>query len=96
MLKYGEIHIDHIYNPYIESKKRAMRIVCKSSYLCHSADLFKKFEVLPLFHLVKYKTAIFIYKVFYNLVPANILSHFTHVSNVYSTRQYKNLYVHYA
>ena len=36
------------------------------------------------------------YKVFYNLVPANILSHFTHISNVYSTRQYKNLYVHYA
>ena len=67
-----------------------------SSYLCHSADLFMKLEVLPLFHLVKYKTTIFIYKVFYNLVPANILSHFTHVSNVHSTRQCKNLYVHYA
>ena len=73
-----------------------MRIVCKSSYLCHSADLFKKLEVLSLFHLVKYKTAIFMYKVFYNLVPANILSHFTHIYNVYSTRQYKNLCVHYA
>ena len=36
------------------------------------------------------------YKVFYNLIPANILSHFTHISNVYSTRQRKNLYVHYA
>ena len=36
------------------------------------------------------------YKVFYNLVPANILSHFTHIFNVYSTRQHKNLYVHYA
>ena len=64
--------------------------------MCHSADLFKKLEVLSLFHLVKYKTAIFMYKVFYDLVPANILSHFTHISNVYSTRQYKNLYVHYA
>ena len=64
--------------------------------MCHSADLFRKLEVLPLFHLVKYKTAIFIYKVFYNLVPANILSHFTHVSNVYSKRHYKNLCVHYA
>ena len=55
-----------------------------------------KLEVLPLFHLVKYKTAIFMYKVFYNIVPANILSHFTHIFNVYSTRQHKNLYVHYA
>ena len=81
------------YRSYLQSlsgkQKRAMRIVCKSSYLCHSADLLKKLEVLPLFHLVKYKTAIFIYKVFYSLVPANILSHFTHLSNVYSTRQYK-------
>ena len=36
------------------------------------------------------------YKVFHNLVTANILSHFTHTSNVYSTRQHKNLYVHHA
>ena len=79
-----------------KNQKRAIRIVCKSSYLCHSAELFKKLEVLPIFHLVKYKTAIFMYKVFYNLIPANILSHFTHISNVYSTRQRKNLYVHYA
>ena len=55
-----------------------------------------KLEVLPLFQLVKYKTAIFMHNVFYVLVPANILSHFTHVANVYSTRQHKNLYVHYA
>ena len=54
-------------------------IVCKSSYLCNSADLFKKLEVLPLFHLVKYKTAIFMYKAFCDLVPTNILSHFTHI-----------------
>ena len=88
------------YRTYLQSlykkQKRAIRIVCKSSYLCHSAELFRKLEVLPLFHLVKYKTAIFMYKVFYNLVPANILSHFTHISNVYSTRQHENLYVHYA
>ena len=58
--------------------------------------MFRKLEVLPLFHLVKYKTAIFMYKVFHNLVPANILSHFTHISNVYSTRQHENLFVHYA
>ena len=47
--------------------------------MCHSADIFKKLEVLPLFHLVKYKTAIFMYNVFYDLVPTNILSHFTHI-----------------
>ena len=89
------------YRTYLQSlnkkQKRAIRIVCKSSYLCHSAELFKKLEVLPLFHLAKYKTAIFMYKVFYNLVPANILSHFTHISNVYSTRQHKKFFcVHYA
>ena len=54
-------------------------IVCKSSYLCHSADLFKKLEVLPLFHLVKYKTAISMYKTFSDIVPTIILSHFIHI-----------------
>ena len=39
-----------------------------------------KLEVLPLFHLVKYKTAIFMYKVFYNLFPANIY----HTSLIFS------------
>ena len=54
-------------------------IVCKSSCLCNSADFFKKLKVLPLFHLVKYRTAISMQKVFHNLVPTNILSHFTHI-----------------
>ena len=92
---WGNTHRSYL-NSLHRKQKRAMRIVRKSSYLCHSADLFEKLEVLSLFHLVKYKTAIFMHKVFYNLVPVNILSHFTHISNVYSTRQYKNLYVHYA
>ena len=47
-------------------------------------------------HVVRYKTAIFTYKACYGLVPADILSYFTHISNVYSTRQHKNSCVHYA
>ena len=92
---WGNTHRTYLQSLH-KKQKRAIRIVCKSSYLCHSAELLMKLEVLPLFHLVKYKTAIFMHKVFHNLVPANILSHFTHISNVYSTRQYKNLYVLYA
>ena len=92
--------LGNTYGSYLKSlykkQKRAIHIVCSSSYLCHSAELFQKLEVLPLFHLVRYKTATFMYKVFDSLVPANILSHFTHISNVYSTKQHKNLYVHYA
>ena len=95
MLRFGKIHIEHICNPYIKSKKGQSVLYAKVA-TCDIQQLFRKLEVLPLFHLVKYKTAIFMYKVFYNLVPANILSHFTHISNVYSTRQHENLYVHYA
>ena len=53
--------------------------VCNGSYLCHSSYLFKKLEVLPLFHLANHKTVIFMYKVFNDLVPTNILSHFAHI-----------------
>ena len=73
-----------------------MRIECMSSYSFHSADLFKKLEVLSLFHLVRYKTAIFMHILLHDLVSANISSHVTHISNVHSTIQYKNLYVYYA
>ena len=38
-----------------------------------------KLEILPLFHLVRYKAAIFLHNEFYYLVPTNILSHFTHI-----------------
>ena len=78
---------ENTYRTYLQSlyekQKMAIRIACRSSYLCHSAELLMKLEVLPLFHLIKYKTAIYMYKVFNNLVPANISSHFTHISNVY-------------
>ena len=50
-----------------------------SSYLCNSADLLKKLEILPLFHLERYKAAIFLHNELYYLVPTNILSHFTHI-----------------
>ena len=90
---WGNTYRSYLYSLY-GKQKRAMRITCKSSYLCHSTAFFMKLEVLSLFHLVRYKTAIFMYKVFNNLVPANLLSHFTHISNVYLTRQYKHLYVH--
>ena len=84
------------YRTYLQSlckkQKRSIRIACKSSYVCHSAELFKELEVLPLFHLVKYKTAIFMHRLFYYLVPNNIY----HTFNVYSTRQHEYLYVNYA
>ena len=34
----------------------------------YSAKLFKQLQILPFFHLVKYKTAIFMFKVFYYFV----------------------------
>ena len=54
----GNTHRSYLQSIH-RKQKRSNRIVCKSSYLCHSANLLKKLEVLPLFHLVKYKTAIF-------------------------------------
>ena len=86
------------YRSYLQSlfksKRRAIRIVCKSSYLCHSARLLRKLEVLPLFYLINYKTVIFMYNVFYYIFPTNISSSFTHISIVYLPEQHRNVYVH--
>ena len=79
---------DHIYNPYIKSKTVffLICIVCNSRKKCHSVSVFKKFEVLHFFHILKYKAAIYVNNVFSNLFPTNVSSHFTHIYNVYSTQ----------
>ena len=74
---------------YVE-QKRVIRLVCKTGYLEHTAELFKSLYVLPFYDLVKYKIAIFMYKVFHKTLPMTVLMLFMQNHSSYRTRQSKN------
>ena len=60
---------------------------------------FVAFVILKIFtiaHLVKFKSMVLMYKIYYNLMPSNILSYFcmVHMSHDHDTRQsgqFKNM-----
>ena len=70
-------------------KKRVIPLVCKTGYLEHTAELFESLYVLHFYDLIKYKIAIFMYKVFYKTLPMTVLMLFMQNHSSYRTRQSK-------
>ena len=58
--------------------KKAIRVVCKSDFFRSCINLFKNLCTLSLFDLIKLRTVIFMYRVYYNLLPLNLSEHFLH------------------
>ena len=46
----------------------------------------RKFKYTSFFHLIKYKIAIFMYKVYHKMLPLTVLKLFTHYYSHYLTR----------
>ena len=61
---WGNTYKAHL-NPLFLKQKKAIRIVNKVKYLEHTDALFKILNTLPLLSLIKRKTAIFMYKIYY-------------------------------
>ena len=66
---------------------RLIRLMSKSGYLDHTENLFQSLNMLPFFHLIKYKIAIFMYEVYYKMLPLTTLNIFCHYYSYYLTRQ---------
>ena len=64
---WGNAYKSNLHPLYVK-QKRVIRLVCKTGYLEHTAELFKSLYVLPFYDLVKYKIAIFMYKVFHKTI----------------------------
>ena len=76
----------HNLHPSYVIQKRVIRLVCKTGYLKHTVELFRSLYVLPFYDFIKYKIAIFMYKVFHKSLPMTVLMQ-DHSS--YRTRQSK-------
>ena len=77
-------------------QKRVIRLVCKTGCLEHTVELSKSLYVLPIYDLIKYKTAIFIHKVHHKTLPMTVLMLFMQNHSSYQIRQSKNLSLSYA
>ena len=83
---WGNAYKSNLHSLYVK-QKRVICVVCKTSYLEHTAELFKSLYVLPFYDLLKYKMAIFMYKVFHKTLPMTVLMLFMQNHSSYRTRQ---------
>ena len=87
-----EAHKTHL-KPLFLKQKKAIRIVNKAKYLEHTDALLKTQNTLPLSSLIKLRTAIFIYKIYYRNMPPCILDNFTYSNNLYNTYDVIQCYI---
>ena len=83
---WGNTYKTHL-KPLFLKQKKAIRIVNIAKYLEYSDALFKTLNTLPLLSLIKLRTAIFMYKIFYRKMSHCILDHFSYSNNFYDTRR---------
>ena len=72
---WGVTYKSSIESIYL-SKKKAVRIICKTGKYDHTNNLFIKLGLLKFYDLVNYKVAIVMYKANKNSLPYNVQSRF--------------------
>ena len=73
-------------------QKRIIRIIGCVKLKDHTGHLFKKFGILKVKDLVRFKTCIFIYNVYNNVIPENVKNQFSKNTEIhkYHTRNSSN------
>ena len=88
LIVWGNTYDHSNIKPLYLLQKRAVRIISFSSFLEHSSPIFKSFKIIKFFDLVKFITAVFMYKFHNQLLPSVFSNFFTPVRNIhnYNTR----------
>ena len=72
---WGNTYKSRIQPLYIIQKK-AIRICGNVDYRSHTGPLFYQWKTLGIYDIVKFNSMVFMFKVYANLLPANLLSFF--------------------
>ena len=67
-------------------KKLVVRLVCAAKRLEHTSTLFKQLRILKSEDLVRFNTAIIIYKAYHNVLPNNLQNMFKLYLSTHGTR----------
>ena len=86
---WGNTYTSRIYPLYI-MHKRAIRICVDSDCRAHTRPLFYQFKTLCLPDLVNFNSMVFMYKVFNNSLPNNLLVYFKKVYDCHQHNTRKN------
>lgn len=73
-------------HPLVTVQKRAIRIIHKVGFRDHTHELFLQSKLLKFDDLVKYNTAILLYKAYYKKLPENLQKLFTTRERVHNLR----------
>ena len=71
-------------------QKRAIRICGNSDYRAHTRPIFYQFKTLCLPDMVTFNSMVFMYKVFNNSLPNNLLVYFKKVNDCHEHNTRKN------
>lgn len=66
------------------TQKKAVRLVTKSPWRCHTSPLFKKLRILPIMSINKLQTGCFMFCVLHNMLPAYFSSLFAYNYNIHT------------
>ena len=78
-----------------KTQKKAVRIITKSAWNCHSAPLFKINQILNIFDINKLQTGCFVYKSLNGLLPQTFENYFCKNSLLHTTRSQSCLHLFY-
>ena len=75
--KTSAVHLDKL----VKLQKKAIRVITRSSFNCHTANLFRELSILPLEEIYRYQCALFVFKSIRGIHP----SQFQRVFNPFIT-----------
>ena len=75
-------------NKLLRLQKKIVRIITNSPYLAHTGAIFRELQLLKVHDIHKLQTAVFMFKIYHNLLPPHITSYFhrSRDSHSYPTR----------
>ena len=87
-----------VVNKLFLLQKKAVRIITNSSWLAHTAPLFKRLKLLTIFDINKLQTACFVFKSVNSDIPSYFVNMFVSNSNIhqYNTRQVDKLHLRFS
>ena len=92
---WGNTYTTNVNCLYVIQKK-LVRIIHHEGRLAHTNCLFQQMHSLKFHDLVKYRTAIVMFKLYYGKLPTLLQSRFTRSENIHNTRSKNTFIVRYS
>ena len=92
---WGNTYATNVNCIYVTQKK-VVRIIHHEERLAHTNCLFKQMHSLKFHDLVKYRTAIVMFKLYYGKLPTLLQSRFKRSENIHNTRSRNTFIVRYS